>query len=118
MPQAHVMPYAAGVVSHGGAGTTRLALAAGAPSVVLPGFADQPRNAERVAALGAGIAIRDVDELGAAVRRVLAEPSFGAAAGRVAAEVAALPPVEAAPAALFAQLARRRGGLGERSRAA
>jgi MGT family glycosyltransferase len=105
VPQAAVMPHAAAIVSHGGAGSTRLALAAGVPSVVLPTFADQPRNAERVAALGAGIAPPDGPAgLAAAVRRVLAEPSFRAAARRVQAEIAALPAVDEAPAALRAQL--------------
>jgi len=105
LPQAEVMPHAAAIVSHGGAGSTRLALAAGVPAVVLPRFADQPRNAERVAALGAGIALPDGPaELAAAVRRVLAEPSFRAAARRAQAEIAALPAVDEAPAALLAQL--------------
>jgi hypothetical protein len=39
---------------------------------------------------------------------VLAEPSFAAAARRVAAEVAALPPVDEAPAALSGRLAPAR----------
>ena len=102
--QGAVMPHAAAVVSHGGAGSTRLALAAGLPSVVMPSFADQPRNAERLAALGAGIALPDGPAgLATAVRRVLAEPSFAAAARRVQAQIAALPPVDEAPAALADQ---------------
>ena len=102
IPQAAVMPHAAAIVCHGGAGSTRMALAAGVPLVVVPGFADQLRNAERVAALGAGIAL-DADSLaglGDAVRRLLDEPSYRVAARRVAAEVAGLPTVDAAPAAV------------------
>ena len=100
------MPHAAAMVGHGGAGSTRAALAAGVPSVVIPGFADQPRNAERVAALGAGIALAPdaPADLGDAVRRLLAEPSYRAAARRVAAEVAALPSVDDAPAIVRAWL--------------
>jgi UDP:flavonoid glycosyltransferase YjiC (YdhE family) len=108
VPQAELMPHVAAVVSHGGAGSTRMALAAGVPSVLVPAFADQPRNAERVAALGAGLAVADPAEIGDALRRVLAEPSFAAAARRVAAEVTALPPVDEAPAALSALLAPAR----------
>ena len=48
VPQSAVMPHAAAMVGHGGAGSTRMALAAGVPSVVVPGFADQLRNADRV----------------------------------------------------------------------
>jgi MGT family glycosyltransferase len=99
--QAAVMPHAAAVVGHGGSGTTRQALAAGVPSVIVPGFADQPRNARRVAEIGAGIAHGGgVDGLADAVLRVLEEPSFREAARRVADEVAALPPIDEAPAAL------------------
>ena len=104
VPQADVMPHAAAMVGHGGSGTTRMALAAGVPSVVVPGFADQFRNAERVAQLGAGIALEGdpdgVAALGDAVRRLLDEPSYRTAARRVAAQVAALPGVDSAPAAL------------------
>ncbi len=102
IPQAALMPHAAAIVCHGGAGSTRMALAAGVPLVVVPGFADQHRNAERVAALGAGAALDagSLAGLGDAVRRLLDEPSYRAAARRVAAEVAGLPTVDAAPAAV------------------
>lgn len=107
VPQADVMPHAAAMVGHGGSGTTRMALAAGVPAAIVPGFADQPRNAERVAALGAGIALGEDDPtgLGDAVRRLLGEPSFRSAARRVAAEVAALPAVDEAADALRESLA-------------
>jgi MGT family glycosyltransferase len=102
--QAAVMPHAAAMVGHGGAGTTRTALAAGVPAVVVPGFADQPRNAERVDALGAGIGLAGEHEvptrLADAVMRVIGERSYREVARRVAAEVAALPTTDAAPAAL------------------
>jgi len=46
------------VVTHGGAGTTFAALGHGIPLVVLPKGADHPRQADRVSALGAGLATR------------------------------------------------------------
>jgi Erythromycin biosynthesis protein CIII-like, C-terminal domain len=105
VPQAAIMPNVRAMVGHGGSGTTRHALAAGVPSVIFPAFADQPRNARRVAELGAGIALDSLDGLADAIRRVLEEPSYREAAGRVAAEIAALPLVDAAPEALRALLA-------------
>jgi len=46
----------AAVVHHGGAGTTATAARAGAPQVVVPQIADQPKWAARVAELGIGAA--------------------------------------------------------------
>ncbi len=97
VPQNEVMPHAAAMVCHGGSGTVTMGLAAGIPMAVLPLFADQPWNAERVAALGAGIALEGAaPAIGDAVRRLLAEPSYREAAQGVAAEMRALPPVDAA----------------------
>jgi len=94
--QHDVMPHAAAMACHGGFGTVRAGLAAGVPLAVLPLFADQPHNAERVHALGAGLAVRDPSALGAAVRKLLADPGYAARAAGVADEVRALPPVEEA----------------------
>ena len=73
--QASVMPHAAAMVAHGGAGTTLAALAAGVPLVMLPLSADQPINARHVAELGAGVALdggaTGVARLAEAVARVL-----------------------------------------------
>ena len=44
----------AGVVHHGGAGTTAAALRAGVPSIVVPFLSDQPFWGRRVHELGAG----------------------------------------------------------------
>jgi hypothetical protein len=76
--QDDVLPHAAAVVCHGGAGTVAGALAAGAPLAVLPLFADQPFNAGRVAESGAGIAI----EGGPSTRRPCSRGSEPGAAGR------------------------------------
>ncbi|MEU1013709.1 glycosyltransferase [Streptomyces sp. NPDC005890] len=51
-----LFPHVAGVVHHGGAGTTTTAARAGAPQVVVPQLADQPYWAGRVADLGIGAA--------------------------------------------------------------
>jgi UDP:flavonoid glycosyltransferase YjiC (YdhE family) len=108
VPQARVLGHAAAVVSHGGAGTTLGALAAGRPLVVVPLFADQPLNARRVAAVGAGVTLDapaadgppipevDAGALHAAIETVLGDPAYAEAAGRVAAEMRALPPTDSA----------------------
>ncbi len=53
-PHAWLFPRMAGVVHHGGAGTTGAAFLAGTPSVAVPVYADQPLWGERIRALGAG----------------------------------------------------------------
>jgi UDP:flavonoid glycosyltransferase YjiC (YdhE family) len=104
IPQSALLPRCDVVVSHGGAGSTIGALAAGLPSVLLPMGADQPLNAARARALGVAVAL-DVmratpNEVRAAVETVLGDPRYRAAAERVRDEIAALPGPEAAVAAL------------------
>ena len=97
VPQADVLAHAAAVVCHGGSGTTLGALAAGRPLVVVPLFADQPLNAERVADAGAGrSAPPEREAIRAAAERVLAEPPFEQRAAAIADEMARQPPAEAA----------------------
>lgn len=107
--QDDVLPHVAAVLCHGGSGTVLGTLAAGVPMVVAPLFADQPTNAERVAAVGAGLALprasTTVADLRMALSRVLEDGSFRAAAQRIAAEIAALRPVDEAASELE-QLAR------------
>jgi UDP:flavonoid glycosyltransferase YjiC (YdhE family) len=98
VPQERVLPGAAVVVCHGGSGTTLGALAAGVPIVFTPLFADQPANAKRVTAAGAGLVVgpnadstgapaelglSDVAPLRAAIESVLANNSFAQAARRI-----------------------------------
>src|SRR5215218_9477187 len=90
VPQADVLGHASAVVGHGGSGTTLGALGAGLPLVVVPLFADQPQNAVRVAAVGAGV-ISPLDGIRAATERVLANGAYREAAQRVAAEMQTLP---------------------------
>jgi UDP:flavonoid glycosyltransferase YjiC (YdhE family) len=100
VPQADLMPHVAAMVCHGGSGTVTMGLAAGVPMAVLPLFADQPWNAERVDALGAGIALDGGPEAIAKVReavvRLTGDPAYRATAQGIAAEMHALPPVDAA----------------------
>jgi UDP:flavonoid glycosyltransferase YjiC (YdhE family) len=94
-PQQAVMPAAAAVIGHGGFGTTMAALAAGVPQVVMPLFAfDQKINAERVAAVNAGIelpgGLAAIAKLPTVLRRVLEDPVFTEGARAVATEISAL----------------------------
>jgi UDP:flavonoid glycosyltransferase YjiC (YdhE family) len=98
--QADLMPHVAAMVCHGGSGTVTMGLAGGVPMAVVPLFADQPWNAERVDALGAGIALargaQAVDGLREAVVRLIGDPAYRASAQRIAADTHALAPVDAA----------------------
>ena len=98
VPQGDVLPYATALVCHGGSGTVLGGLAAGVPMVVAPRGADQPQNARAIDELGAGIEVLapDASKLQSALERVLADPSFRAAAGRIAGEMAAMPSMETA----------------------
>jgi len=95
-PQRAAMAHASAMVGHGGMGTTLAGLVAGMPMVVVPLFADQPDNARRVEAIGAGITLpggpEAVGRLGDAVHSVLGDPSYRTAAGHVAEEIRRLPP--------------------------
>lgn len=54
LPHSWLLPRMAGVVHHGGAGTSQDGLAAGVPSVAVPFGVDQPYHAQRLHALGVG----------------------------------------------------------------
>ena len=87
LPHASLFQHADVVVTHGGLGTVAAALRAGAPLVCVPGGRDQPLNAARVAAVGAGIACGggpDPKDLRAAVHEVLRDHSYRRAAAGVA----------------------------------
>jgi UDP:flavonoid glycosyltransferase YjiC (YdhE family) len=94
--QAEVMPHAAAIVSHGGSGSTLMALAAGVPQAFVPLFVDGPANARRVAELGAGILAGD--DLAADVRALIEDPRYALAAAMVADEIATLRPIDEAVA--------------------
>lgn len=87
VPQLALLERVHAVVCHAGHNTVCETLARGLPLVVAPIKDDQPVVAEQVERAGAAIRVRfgrvTADELGAAVRRVLTEPSFAEAARRV-----------------------------------
>lgn len=87
VPQLALLPHVDAVVSHAGHNTVVEALAHGLPLVVAPIRDDQPVIAGQVVAAGCGVRVRhgrlDGATLRAALRRVLDEPAFRAAAARV-----------------------------------
>jgi UDP:flavonoid glycosyltransferase YjiC (YdhE family) len=78
-----------------GAGTVLGALAAGRPQLAVPGVGDRRGNAAAVAAAGAGLGVpvRGIDA--EVLTRLLTDVELRRAAGRIAAEIAAMPPPEA-----------------------
>jgi UDP:flavonoid glycosyltransferase YjiC (YdhE family) len=98
LPFPAVLPAAAGIVHHGGAGTVLTALAAGVPQLVVRGAGDRRVNAELVAARGAGIAADLGDLSPALLDRLVSDAELTARAREVAAEIAAMPsPAELVP---------------------
>jgi UDP:flavonoid glycosyltransferase YjiC (YdhE family) len=102
--QSAVLPHTDVVVSHAGSGTVLAVLSHGLPQLCVPQGADQFRNAAGVDQAGAGIRMSPHEATPAAVadavRRLLAEPEFGAAARRVSAEIAGMPSPEEVVAVL------------------
>jgi len=101
IPQALVLEHCDAVVGHGGYGTVMGALRNGLPMVCVPlASIDNVLNAQRLARLGAGLAIteaeRTVAAIGQATTAVLTETSYRTAAQQVAREIDDLPPVEVA----------------------
>ena len=91
VPHGAVMPLASAMVTQCGLGTLAKALSASLPLVCLPLVADQPGNAALVAAHGAGVSLHpraSPAHIARAIRRVLTEPSFRGAAGRLASHLA------------------------------
>ncbi|NML45531.1 glycosyltransferase family 1 protein [Ramlibacter sp. G-1-2-2] len=70
------------LVHHGGIGSCAQALRAGIPQLVVPQAYDQFDNAMRLEGLGVGVQVRDVQEMPAQLRRLLASPSVTAACQR------------------------------------
>jgi UDP:flavonoid glycosyltransferase YjiC (YdhE family) len=83
LAQSQILPNVDLVVSHGGAGTTAGALAHGLPHLVMPGRAQsQQRNAMRTETIGLGLFVREdagTEQVRAAARRLLSDPSYRAA---------------------------------------
>jgi MGT family glycosyltransferase len=91
-PHAQLFAEAAVVVTHAGMGTVTRALAAGVPLLCIPMGRDQHDVAARVVYPGAGLRLRPSakpEAIRAAVERLIREPSFRAAAGRIGANITA-----------------------------
>jgi UDP:flavonoid glycosyltransferase YjiC (YdhE family) len=96
VPHADVLPHTSVTVTHAGHGTVAASLAHGVPIVALPNLAaDQPALAGQVEHLGAGIALdgdgATPDDIAAAVRTVLDDPSYADHALGLARAIEALP---------------------------
>lgn len=95
VPQALLLPRCNLVVSQGGSGTLLGAFACGVPQLVLPQGADQFLNADGALASGAALALVPAETstaaIAAAARRLLADPTFVAAARRVQSQIRSMP---------------------------
>ncbi|GAA3523787.1 salmochelin biosynthesis C-glycosyltransferase IroB [Amycolatopsis ultiminotia] len=95
LPLSVFLPTCSAIVHHGGSGTTAAPLFYGIPQLVLPGFADNPMSAQRVADRGVGLthdpATADVATLRSMVGRLLTEDAFRTATAEVRAEMATQP---------------------------
>jgi MGT family glycosyltransferase len=84
-----LMPAASLVISHGGHGTVARALGAGTPVLICPIVGDMSETAMRVSWANAGLSLPwrlcRPSPLRWAARRVLGDPSFAAAAAKIAA---------------------------------
>jgi len=91
-PHSRVFPHAAAMITHAGHASTLRPLMAGLPLVCLPFGRDQPDNAARVTERGAGLRLQPdatADAIAIALRTVLADPSYAAAARALGARIAA-----------------------------
>jgi UDP:flavonoid glycosyltransferase YjiC (YdhE family) len=86
VPHAAVLPEVAAMVTQCGLSSVMKALAYGVPLVCVPLIADQPDNAARVVAHGAGVRVgRDASpaQIGQAIQRVVTEAHFREGARRL-----------------------------------
>lgn len=92
VPQLELLARCSAVVTHGGVNTVNECLVEGVPMVLAPIRDDQPIVAGRVAAVGAGIQVRfgrvQPAEMAVALRTVLDDPAYRAAARRIGASFA------------------------------
>ena len=99
VPHAAVLPQVAAMITQCGLGSMMKALAHGVPLVCIPLLGDQPDNAARVVARGAGVRLAPdaaPEQIEKAIRRVLDEPRFRAGAQRLATLLAGEDGAEAA----------------------
>ncbi|MFB9816229.1 glycosyltransferase [Paeniglutamicibacter sulfureus] len=93
VPHQWLFPRMAAVVHHAGAGTAAAGLRAGAPTVSVPIYTDQPFWAARITSLGAGpqpVPYKELttERLAAAITQATATPAYAARARHLAAVLA------------------------------
>jgi UDP:flavonoid glycosyltransferase YjiC (YdhE family) len=97
IPQIAILRHCQLFITHGGFNGTKEALSLGVPLVVIPIGGDQPFTAERVKALGLGLAVAPPDRtpeiIRARLREVLENPAYREHAQQFAAEMRWLPPL-------------------------
>jgi MGT family glycosyltransferase len=104
---AAVLPLARLLVTHAGLGSVAMALSFGVPMVCLPLGREQPANAARVEALGAGrtvAATADVSLIQDAIEDVLSDPAYAQAARQLAGKIDAAVATDPAVRALEAEV--------------
>lgn len=87
IPHSAVLPHATAMVTQAGLGTLMKTLAHGVPLVCIPLVGDQPDNAARVVAHGAGLRLEQhssPEQIRAAIECVLTRPGFAENAQRIA----------------------------------
>jgi glycosyltransferase (activator-dependent family) len=113
VPLNDLMPTCAAVVHHGGIGTKAGAELHGVPQIILTFGMDTAVVGARIEESGAGLAMPIEELTGAALRekvsRVVTEPSFASAAGRLRDEVLAQPTPNAAVPLIEQLTAEHRG---------
>ncbi|HTB68298.1 MAG TPA: glycosyltransferase [Steroidobacteraceae bacterium] len=111
LPYSAVFPHACAVVHQAGIGTLSQALRAGRPQLITPVWFDQPDNAARACKLGVArtLPFRRVTarRLSEQLRRLLASPTYAAAARDVAATLNATDGATNAAAHIIEVLGRR-----------
>lgn len=110
LPQAAVLPHCTVVVSHAGAGTMLGAICHGLPQLCAPQGTDQPFNTDALLPTGAALALQPAevtaDAVDEALRRLLEDGSYRAAAVALRAQVNRMPTA----AAVLAGLTEGTGG--------
>jgi UDP:flavonoid glycosyltransferase YjiC (YdhE family) len=109
VPHGAVLPHVAAAVTQCGLSTFTKALRHGVPLVCMPILADQPDNAARIVAWGAGLRLpreAPAEAIRAALTRVVDEPRFREAAARFGAMMDAAPPGEVSAANELEAVAR------------
>ena len=100
LPLTRVLDHCAAFVTHGGFNSVKEAMSRGVPMVVVPIASDQYYSAERCAALGLARVVpadrRTPACFRQALQAVLEDPEHATRAAAMAADIAALPPLETA----------------------